>query len=348
MENDANDVSYEEYMAMIEIFEEMDIENKEKFIETSYINYYYRPSTDGLSGGSESWEISPVFQVMAIINQYQIMNTDITYDQLSDEDDPIHNKLFSGALMMNIATMGKIIYNDKSDLTYPLNDKIDVEITEKQGTDNFKKLPYDYTVIFPDVSADPSGDDWYDIRGDEQFGFDLYQYRGDLDSLLDEKVVKDNVNRLIPGIGETALETAASIFETAVGFVPVVGTIESVASSVMGIGSSMAEYVGDNKISNYIYDALDAGNAARALYMKGVVTVSSSENATGYTMNYVIYNRDRLEIALDVYKEKTGKSISVDDIINGKAAQTDVNDYVTFANSNEGQSEIQDALEERR
>jgi hypothetical protein len=345
MENDANDVSYEEYMAMIEIFEEMDIENKEKFIETSYINYCYRSDPEGLYVGGYSWEISPVFQVMAIINQYQIMNTAITSDQLSNDNDPIHNKLFSGALLMNIATMGKIIYDDSGDITYP-NYEIDVEITEKQGTDNFKKLPYDYTVIFPDVSADPSADDWFDVRGNEQFGFDLYQYRGDLDSLLDEKVVKDNVNRLIPGIGETALETATSIFETAVGFIPVVGTIESVASSVMGIGSSMAEYVGDNKISNYIYDALDTGNAARALCMEGIVTVSSSENSTGYTMNYVTCDTESLAFVLDVYKEETGNSISVDDIINGNAKQEDVNDYVGWANSTKGKFAVKKRLKE--
>ncbi|MDR0459519.1 MAG: hypothetical protein LBG68_03515 [Coriobacteriales bacterium] len=316
---DPKDLTCEQYLALIAVFEEMDIESKELFIEASYI-YYDTPDTYAFTDGYRvyNWELSPVFQTMAEISKTELANAGITRDDLCNIDNPdymlMNNKVFSSMLLMNIALYGKnciVVEPDGSILMYSQGPFPNIEIVETY-TEGVDKKPYDYSVL------------------GGGFSFDLYQFRSYIDPLLDETVVKDNISRLAPSLGETILDCAGTVVETAIGFVPRYGNAFGVVGGVVDISSTINDYVVENQVADYTYGAIDEGNAAAALFMGGSLTVSRDGNVTGYSISYPIYDTKTLAVAFEVYEERTGKQLTVESLLDGTASQSDVDAYVSW------------------
>ena len=319
MLGEPTDLTYEQYLALIAVFEEMDIENKERFIEASYINYDI-PDTYAFTDGYRvfNWEISSVFQTMAVISQIELANTEITFNNLILSDDPdylrINNKVFSSSLLMNIALYGKnyiVAEPDGSILMYSQDPLVNIEIAET-NTERVDKFPFDYSI---------SGGG---------FSFSIYQYRDDLDKLLDEIVVKENINRLAPSVSDTVIGNVVTILETGIGLVPVYGEVIGVAIAVPEIIMSIRQDSIDRQIAEYADRALDDGNAARALFIGGSVTVSQDGGITSYSIGYMAIDTEALVEAFEVYEKDTGKQLTVDSLVNGTASQADVDAYLSW------------------
>jgi hypothetical protein len=338
MLGDPKDLTYQQYLALLTVFEEMDIENKELFIEASYINHTETFSHIGNQTVHVfNWELSPVFQAMAAVSQIELLNVEITLNSLIDSGDPdylrINNKIFSSSLLVSITQYGQDYTVVVPGTAIPIDPfgigpKVYVEITEAV-VDKIDRLPYDYN-----------------ISGGGGFGFSVFQYHDDLDKLLDQTVVKDNVERLAPSIGDSVIENVLAIVETAIGFHPRVGNAFSIVFTIGGIGMAILDYYTDNQIANYTYNTLDAGNTAAALFMGGSVTVSQGMFVTSYSVNYAAFDTNALAIAFEVYEEDTGKLLTVDSLVNGTASQADVDAYLSWYASS-GSGKVRRAFMER-
>jgi hypothetical protein len=334
MQLDPDNLSYEQYLALIAIFEEMGIADKELFIEESYIEV---PMVSSIPGLGEAiiyhWEISPVFERMASISRDELLKTEFTLDDLSDPNEPdflrINNKVFACSLLMSIVQYGHdyTVPTSSRNPSY-LIDRAEVNIEIREAfVEGIDRLPYDYS-----------------ITGNGGFSFDLYQYRKDLDFLLDKAVVASNIGRLTPSLGELVSENAVAVTGAVTGLAPEIGAAAGVFFVGVGIGMSIHGYYANKQIADYTYGALDAGNAARALFMGATVSVSPNGGVTSYSLNLAVFNTDDLAIAFKIYEENTGRILTVDALVTGTASQDDVDAYISWYASS-GSSLVWSALQ---
>lgn len=302
MEKDPNDLSPEEYAALITVFNEMESADKERFIETSYFVGDFYTSTNAGSTIEGKWEynISPVIQGMVEIYEEGLDGKYSAEDLAKHPDSNANKNLFDYNLLKQISTYGQKIYVNGATVG-PIKTKhpVDISITKYQK-DGVYWLPWDYEVKY-NGSETP-----YDSDGMMNFhdaGFKLFQYRKDLDAVLDENIKETTSSMRTTNdqiLGNAVIDGTITLISVVPGF----GETMAVVSGVRIVNSAVSgsiEVDETNGKMDSIDRQLDEGNASRALKYGAVVTTYPDGT---YSRSAVYVNKEELSALLEDYREQ--------------------------------------------
>jgi hypothetical protein len=351
MERAPQDIAYAEYLAMINIFEQLGIKDKENFIRMSYreLPCYSAadgtyPAQGGLAGdqiaNDTQWhtyyELSPVFATMALVAGQRLKDMPTSYDKLQNTTSDIHRQIFSSQLLYNIALYGSaLFYNPYGSFA---SDKFEVQLSKVKDTARTTARPYDYTfsvsgyTTLADVLNHPTK--WL-----AEFSFTTCQFRDG--GLMNNTVLKDNVSSIadsmIPRVDLKAI-IGKDLFEFAVGLIPYkhIGDIAGVVFPAADIARAYEAEREALAKAGKIDESLDYGNLAIAACFDTALTLFPDGS---FAPDYIVFSRDKLQKRLDKYNLKVhGNSekeyLKADDVIgkitSGEISDTDLQDYVRW------------------
>lgn len=211
-------------------------------------------------------------------------------------------------------------------------------------------LPWDYEVKYNGAETP------YD-KGNTNYsyaGFTLYQYREDLDGILDSNI-KGLANSMRADDSQTTTNGAIDGVITLVSVIPGMG--EAMASvSGMRIISSVAGGVDEAKETNGKIDEIDKqlndGNASRAMYY-GASVVTYADGTYARTGAYV--DKDGLNAAIEVYNNSNTRKdgeyadFNADDIekalLNGESVYSidGAKEYIEWYTTGNGERDVKEA-----
>lgn len=328
MEKNPDEVSIEEYSALTLVFQEMNDEERAKFIESSY--FVYDSSVDPdypkhLEVNYTRYNISDVYKHMAASYDQAIQYLGIDYKNvLYNPDDPQFEQAMefirTRSLLQLFATSHSSIFIDSCVVVYEdqCNDlNIDISSITEDTSDDYERFDYHIDMNGKNYWKENPLAEYDDLVTSA----DVFVFRTNMDTTLDEGVLRTaelfriNVSSgtdIRESAGEYLADTAASIAESlilnsaellegiAVG--AGLGVITTVADTVDEHAQEVAEAkVASDKI-NLINEVVMEGNALYALCCGGTVFMDSNGE-------YVIVNptvsRDALELYLSAYEFKT-------------------------------------------
>ena len=338
------DITYAEYLAMILIFEKIELAEKAEFIKMSYRELPYGSylpdeldlKVTELIGFDalnitfyRCYEISPVFATMAVLSQAKVqqMLNDMpdSYNDLKNPDDSIHQHIFNSQLLINILSNGEyLFYMPTFYLPYDHSEpgKFEVKIEPIVG------MPWDHKVT---INGYTNGDGI--LNGGTKFpvSFDLRQFR--IAQNLD-KVLKDNVlSTTVTMIPTAQSERQKIAFETAVGLIPLVGNSATIVFSLSAIEKADNDLREATAKVSQIEASLSYGNLAQAVGLATVLTVMP-DGSFITNSDYMQFDEGNLKKRLDAYCDSTAISLNnndiMEDIRSGNINDPDLMGYVQW------------------
>lgn len=305
MLKDVESVQPEVFSALSDIFDQMTIRQKEKFIEVSYV---LDTPGDNHDNPLDKYIISPVFQKLAVLYQYKIRCADWSNVDLDNVDDPMHEALFNAALLLAFSTSHATLYT---------NAPMDISINPYTLEDGTRKK-WDY-----EISTNALFDPWVPGMPWEKSPetFHIYQYREDFDQMFDDKVATKILQNVDPEFGLGFSIGKAFIMSYLGAF--------SSADMLFNLASDYEKNVSDQKSAQVMVSLLDAGNLSRALYWGGTVIMLSDGT---YVLVNTTVDESELNMAQRAYARATGnKSYSAEEIEsaikNGTLDKLKIDDY---------------------
>jgi len=329
MKRSPEDITYAEYLTMISIFEGLTNEKREKFIEMAFF-LQEQPETFGRKS-YDFYELSSVFTALAIIAQQSVPDLTkdmLRYDDQTKNDSPIHNKLFCSLLLLNIALFCQEVHiyipQDIIDET-----KIIVEIERCTGSGT---LSYDHKVT---IIGYPS----IDSISNELLSFTMHQFRHSVAGILEDNVLSI-ASSMIPN---ARIEILKTIFETAIGEIPGLGSVGFIFAGFDILNAIKDEIEARDKVDK-ISESLFFANLSDAAKFGATLTIMPDGS---FMHGNITFDSDALKKCLNVYNEEKKKilgddfvALTVDfvvDIITSGDLNEDLKNYVDWYKKEDGQ-----------
>ena len=325
MERDPETVPPALYLALIEVFNDMSIDEKELFIEASYLIE---------DNGTTCWyEISPVFVALALIYQVLVNNMEVSLADLTDRNNDIHEYYFNCALLLQIVMLMPIIWmNARPIESYP----VDIKITEWNPEDEKdERMPWDYVI----------SNNGADMGSEFITAFRIMHFRDNLDGILDDNAIAILNSRMPDDItSKFEEETYKIILDKILDLIDIINPF------------GMLEFIEDagenaQAINDYttIINLLNDGNISRALYFGASITVLPNGS---YVINSAYIDVEKLTIAFQAYEQyliennKPPFGYIANDVANGildgTMDPTVIQQYVKWFCNQSGESYISD------
>lgn len=291
MSKDPEDVTKEEYEALIYIFNEMNDEQKEQFIKNSYIVVDEMPYRE--AAVTFYYEISPVFQELVGVYQKDFLST-ISDDMIFSTDED--NKKKCDEYYTNFAILYTISTGFSSTSQYGVHGfdswpNIQLKSDVNSGINSYT---ISLNAINPSTSLNGSSKE-----------VTVFSFAKNLDPTIDE-CVKRLGDQLRPSPG---VDTLWLIIETGVGMIPEVGDVIGPGLAVVDLINIWVDASADNKLIDEQQKSLDYGNVLSAIGAVG--TVVMNENGTYVVLNLQI-NEELLNTYIKAYESITGNSVNFD------------------------------------
>lgn len=300
MSENPEKISPEMYLALIKVFNEMDIKSKEKFIENSYIVGNFYPNKEG--SGKYEYKISDVFSQMTAVCGQLADGMAYSYD-----NDKIDKFLSDYCILNSIVHQANSVYVMGTKFMW-MENKIPVDITIKKDNASGNML-YDYVIDF-NGSKEP-----YNVIGMSELHnitINTYQMRNgtSIDSIFDKYVIDLTDSLRVDVDMEKAKTIAGGVKDVFFSFIE----IEPVVSAALAAGDTVSDLtfvtIEGNATNNTIDKAqslLKDANTYNALAMKA--TFSFRDDGT-YAISSFIIDKNDLNNRLKAWQNN--KNIAVD------------------------------------
>jgi hypothetical protein len=315
------DVSYAQYLAMIEIFGRLIDKDKAKFIEMAYKQSFGYSDAENpkmldslIATNTQNhayYELSPVFAEMAKISWQRLGDSNASINYLADTNSEIHEKIYTSRLLTNIALYGQtLFYVPFNKYQNVLEDKFEVLITEPKGKGMYERLTGDCTFTINGYTTKDGIIKGYQ-NCNQEFSFTIYQYRDcdTVDSVLKE-IAKNIYHTMIPNV-DLQSEILDTMTEAIIGRMPFCDIVGVVFSGVH-LTESYAKANKARGIANEGDKILDYGELAKAAHFGATITILP--NGT-FNTDFVCFDEEKLSTCLRDYEEARGQHLDVDDVI---------------------------------
>ena len=336
MQKPQNQVTEIEYKAFIQLIENMDIEQIEKFIEKSYLE---NPKSFPVQGNcviSNNWNytLSPNFIKLAgkYYAEVEILLGLLGFDntELSLQEGEICKYMKKQGILQGVCQNASSLYYYGTfvpileDLSIKGKINVTIEEAEREGS-TFYKIHFEegYTELF----------DWSLPQNDKrETYFEVYPYRADLQTKLGE-LTKESVKQMKRNSEQEIFKYGMDKVTSAIFGEAVDGSMEMLLEQVkngnyilkgydltkLGVEVSVEipqlikEIDEQNKNVNQIVENLNTAKLASCLMFGAQVT----KNHDGtIKLNHITFDKDDLDYALSIYKQYTGKTLESEEIIN--------------------------------
>ena len=266
-----------------------------KFIINSYfLKDYYNVNMS-------TWELSPVFMMMAGLYQLDVCGKDLSFENLNNPDSDIH-KYIAKCSILNMVSMlaGTITINDYVPLKHPSYFfTVDVNnISHEDTTGHLTK--WDYRISFPREALPSAADP-----------ISIYEYRHCLNGIFEKSAVPlaDSFRRNV--WTELAEKGFGSIKDKAIGFLELTGVLSG-AKSLIGFGFETAllfdEVTQNNKKVDNLVELIMNRSLYDSLHIGG--SVSTTQDGK-WILNVAAIDTSMLSMSLRARELKTGITIGM-------------------------------------
>ncbi len=286
MQGNAEDVPDELYDALISTFTDMDMGNKEWFIENSYIK------TVGQDGYTE-WHIGSVFSAMAVLYQDEVNNMAVSFEEMMDPNNDIHKKVFSSTLLMQTMLLMNGFGVDEAD------GKLDVMLENIPGQEECNRAEYDYRLRFK-----YSGSQLYDMPYYQDLArVDVFQFRENIAGLLNDTNARTAQTFKV----DVGNELCTQGINFALGKLFDVTGISAITGALSEGKSALETILGASKTNQSVENIMkniQKGEESRAFYMGAFICVTSDG---AFSVNKMAIDQNCLNMALRAFANREGE-----------------------------------------
>jgi hypothetical protein len=339
MQKDPSEISLPMYIALIEIFNEMNDEQKAKFIENSYIytdgfflnnnNLYTFDIPHIETSGTWEYGVSDVFKAMVKIYE-QRLRDDITPDVLFDNQNNNHlKKLITDFNILYVfATQFNKMYVSGANVSFEgKKGKVNIELKPNMNSNGAN----DYQIVIHGSDKPYMDNPSTNYRTTSAIDtiIDVFEFGTNLDTELDGCVIRTSETLRVDIGQELALLGIGTLGDVALGFAelePVTDTILTLSQSALDGINIYIEGMETNAKIDSIKKTLVLGNILTALGCGGSVIMNSEGE---YTLNMCFIDPEQLSFHLEAYKYFKGEelefNLTAEDIIQ-KTLSGELND----------------------
>jgi len=356
MGKDATQLPPEMYAALTDIFDGMSMQDKERFIEESYL----LTANDGVARMGtrvtywQTWELSPVYVNLSGLYTLRLYSSDLS--GVGNPSDPIHEKIFNSMLLTQVIDNAGTIRSTAeqiADRPYTIP-KPDVSIEEFYcyGLDEngrlsedviaFERKNWDYTVTV-------SGHNW------SNYTFSVLQYREELSAPI-LALTLNELSGLSPNLGNDVSELIMSTVSSygmsyANDYMKYFTNFDptGILQLVLDVEQTKEEEEAFSNKMLSVKDKFDLVNTANALFWSSSMSIKTDGSID---TTFSVVKKYDLNIALRAYAAVTGDTTpsaeEIEMMLRAGKMDNSVDDYVEWYNLGSKNDVIKNYQEELR